>query len=512
MRFKGTLALLLVCLGLGAYVYFYEIKGSQQREKAKEAENQVWKFDSQSIRQIELVSRAQRISATRQNEKDWVLGSSFHPRSFDADADELNRLANSASNIRRESIVEPNATNLAQFGLDPAQLELRIKIKDGKESAIRFGNNNPTGNSSYAALAGKKEVLLVSSSVVSAFDKKLDDLRNHQILGFDQPEAQSLSLKSPKGDVQLTKDSNDRWWIAGKETIAADSPGVRGILNALSAGRLKEFFNDPPEEYATLGLDKPIIDVHLTYGKNKAMKHLIIGPEKSSLRRKTRTGPAKEETETGSSGLYLAKDESRPDLFFVEKDLVDKLTKSPNDVRDKALAAIQRWDVDSISLTNTKGSFSFTKSNGEWFAADTKKKAKWELINSILDAMEKPVKEWIDTPAPLSTYGLDKPGIRVVLKQGGTVLADCSFGNSAKDGIYALVKGDSSVKVADPEGLSALDKGEPDLIEPPVAIPGLPVPITVGGPSGSATTVRAPFSTTVTPHSRARLRISRIAR
>jgi hypothetical protein len=468
MRFKGTLLLLLVCMALGVYVYFYEIKGSKQREQAKEAENQVWKFDGQSIQQIELTSPAQSITALRHNEKEWVLTSTNSSRTLDGDADELNRLAGSASNIRRESVVEPNATNLAMFGLDPAQSGLKAKTKDGKEYAIRFGISNPTGSSAYAALAGKKEVFLVSSSVKSTFDKKTDDLRNHQILGFDQPDVQSLSLKSAKGDVLLTKDGNDRWWITGKESIAADSPGVRGILNALSMGKIKEFFNDPPENYQSLELDKPAVDIHLTYGKNKAIKHLVIGPEKSTLRKKAKTGSAEN---PAASGLYLAKDESRPDLFFVEKDLIDKLTKSDKDLRDRALAAFQRWDVDFIALTNSKGTFTFAKSNGEWFAADTKKKAKWDGINSILDAMEKPVKEWIDKPAPLSTYGLDKPALRVVLKQGGTVLADCSFGKSAKDGIYAQVKGNAFVKVADPDGLSDLDKGESDLVEPPVAIP-----------------------------------------
>jgi hypothetical protein len=468
MRFKGTFALLVVCLGLAAYVYFYEIKGGEQREKTKEAENQVWKLDSKSIQQIELISPSLHVKARREGEKGWVITSTDSQRALDGDADELDRLANSASNIRREGVVEQNATDLAKFGLDPAQSTLKVKTKDGKEYTIDFGSSNPIGSSSYASLAGKKEVFLVSSSVVSAFAKKTDDLRNHQILSFDQPDVQSLDLKSPKGEVKLTKDSNDRWWIQGKETIAADSPGVRGILNALSMGRVKEFFNDSPEDYQSLGLDKPLVDVHLTYGKNKAIKHLVIGLEKSNLRKKTTKGPPEK---SSSSGLYLAKDESRPDFFFVEKDLVDKLSKSANDVRDKALAAFQRWDVDSILLTNSKGTFAFTKSNGDWFTADMKRKAKWEAINAILDAMEKPVKEWIDKPEPLSAYGLDKPLIRVVLKQGATVLADCIFGKSAKEGIYAQVKGDSSVKIADPDGLSALDRGETDLVEPAATPP-----------------------------------------
>jgi len=464
MRFKGTLVLLVVCLLLGGYLYFYEIKGGEQREKAKEAENQVWKLEGKDIRQIDLLSSSQHITAVRQGENNWALTS---PRALDADSDELNSLANSASNIRRESVLESNATDLAKFGLSPAKSSLRLKTKAGKEYAIGFGNSNPTGNSAYAAVTGGKEVFLVSSSTASAFDKKLDDLRNQRILSFDQPDVQSLNLKSSKGDLDIEKDSTDRWWIAGKERIAADSPGVRGILNALSMGKIKEFFNDPPEDYQNLGLDKPAIDVRLTYGKNKALKHLVIGSAKSNLRKKGESGSAKRNPDNPLSELYLAKDESRADLFFVEKDVVDKLLKSPNDVRDKALAPIQRWDVDFIAITNQKGSFSFSKPAGEWFVAGTNTKAKWDAVNAILDAMEKPVKEWIDKPAPLASYGLDKPAIHVILKQGSTVLADCSFGRSAKEGgIYAQAKGDSSVKVADPEGLDALNKGQADMVEP----------------------------------------------
>jgi len=468
MRFKGTFVLLIVCLLLGAYVYFYEIKGGEQREKAKEAENQVWKIEAKDIQQIDLLSPSQHITAVRQNATNWVLTS---PRTLDADSDELNRLANSASNIRRESIVESSATNLSKFGLSPAQSSLRVKTKGGKEYAIDFGHNNPTGSFSYAIIPGKKEVFLVSSSAATTFDKKPDDLRDHSVLSFDQSEVQSLSLKSSKGELLLTKDRDDRWWINGKETIAADSPGVRGILSALSMGRIKEFFNDPPDSYQNASLDNPVVDVRVTYGKNKAIKHLIIGPEKSALRKKTESAAAKPAADQSSAGLYLAKDESRPDLFFVEKDLVDKLLKSPNDVREKALASFQRWDVDFIALTNSKGSSSFSKSGGEWFAAGTSKKAKWDAINAILDALEKPVKEWIDKPSALSSYGLDKPAIRVVLKQGRNVLADCSFGKAAKNGIYAQVKGDSSVKVADPEGLDSLDKAEPDMMEAPAPAP-----------------------------------------
>lgn len=482
MRFRGTLVLLIICAALGGYLYFYEIKGGEKREKAKQEENRLWKLESNTIQQIELISPTQHITAVRSGDKEWRITS---PRPLDADSDELNRIASSAADMSRESVLEANATDQAKFGLKPAHTDLEFRTKDGKEYKISFGIKNPTGNSNYAAIPGKSEVFLVGSYTASTFDKKLEDLRNHSVLPFEQYETQSLDLQSSKGNLQLAKD-NDRWWIQGKEKWAADSSAVSGALSALSGGRIKEFFDENPDDYTNLGFDKPFVDVRLIVGKNRAIKHLIIGTEKSKLLKKGEKKPKgeaekkadkdkkKEEPSTNPPELYLAKDESRKDLFFVEKDLADKLLKSPSDFRDKALAAFQRWDIDSIALTNSKGTFTFAKSSGDWVLGDAKEKTKWDAANGILDALEKPVKEFIDDPAALSTYGLDKPAAHVVLKQGGTVKVDCAFGKEAKDGVYAQVQGESSVKVADKESLEKINKGEADFVEAPP--PPMPAP------------------------------------
>jgi hypothetical protein len=480
MRFKGTFILLVVCAALGGYLYFYEIKGGEKREKAKQEENRLWKVESSNIQQIDLILPNQHITTVRSGDKDWKIA---FPRPLEADSDEVNRIAGAAADIRRESVVEPSATDLARFGLNPAQSMVDFRVKDGKEYKINFGIKNPTGSSTYASLPGKNEVFLVSSSAASTFSNKLDDLRNHTVLSFEQFETQSLDLKSPKGDVALVKDDT-RWWIQGKEKLAADSPSVTGILSSLITARIKEFFDHNPEDYTNAGFDKPLVDLRLTYGKNKAIKHLIIGTEKSKLVKKGEKKPKtereekaaqkedkKDEKASTTPELYLAKDESRPELFFVEKEFADKLLKSPNDLRDKALAAFQRWDIDSIVLTNPKGAFNFTKSSGDWVFGDAKMKTKWDAVNGILDAMEKQVKQLIDTPGALSTYGLNKPVIHVVLKQGDTVRVDCAFGKEMKDGFYAQVKGESSVKIADKESFDKLNKGEPDFVEAPAPAP-----------------------------------------
>jgi hypothetical protein len=468
VRFKGTLILLILCLGLGAYVYFYEIKGGEQREKTKQAESQVWKLDSSAIRQLEISSANQHVTLVRNDDKDWTI---TEPRPLQADSDEANRLAGSASDIRRESVLEENAADLSRFGLDPPKSSLRFTTKDGKNYEIHFGNANPTGSLNYAIIRGRNRLLLVNNSVAGAFDKKLDDLRNHSILSFDKSEVQDMSIKSSKGEISLEKDNNDQWWLAGKDRVAADSPGIRGILNSLSMGRIKEFYPEPASAGSKPPLDHPNIEVSLVFGKNRAMKHLIIGAEKPA------SADAKDQ-KTASEKLYLAKDESRSDLFYVDKELVDKLTQSRSDLREKALAVFQRWDVDSINLTNEKGQFKLTKLNGEWFMGEAKKKAKYEAVNAIFDSLEKKAVELVENPAALSKYGLDKPAAHLVLMQGSNVVADCSLGSPTAKGVYALVKGDPAVKIADPETWDKFNVGESDLLEPPPAPQPKAAPVT----------------------------------
>ncbi len=476
MRFRGTWILLIICAALGAYVYFYEIRGGEKREKQKQEENRIWKVESDSIQQIDLITPEEQITLVRKGDKEWKITA---PRALDADSDELNRMASSAADISRESVLESKTEDLAKYGLEPAQVKLYIKTKDGKDYRIRFGENNPTGNSTYAALEGKNDVLLVASYVASSFRKKLEDLRNRAILNFEQYETQSLDLQSTKGSVKLVKE-NDKWWLQGKDRWAADSSAVNGVLSALSSGRLKEFFEANPEDYPTLGFDRPLLDVRIAYGKDRALKHLTVGLEKSKLVARggktpkpeaTQKEEKKDTTSTSGSELYIARDESRSELFFVDREFIDKVLKAPADLRDKALVSFQRWDIDSISLANAKGTFNFSKteSGGDWVLGDSKKKTKWDAVNGILDALEKPVREFIDTPAALSSYGLDNPPIRVVLKQKGQVKLECALGKETKEGVYSQVKGESSVKIADKDTLDKLTRGETDFVEPPPA-------------------------------------------
>ncbi|MEJ2108837.1 MAG: DUF4340 domain-containing protein [Acidobacteriota bacterium] len=458
MRFKGTWILLLVCLALGCFIYFYEIKGGEEREKAKEAEKRFWMIEGNQIKQIELLPPDETIVAARKNADEWIIQK---PRELEADSDELNQLAGKAAELKFESVLEETDPDLSAFGLDPARSSVVITTETGEKHSLYIGDTNPTGSRTYAKVSGRDEIFLAPASLYATFDKKLEELRNHSVLNFEQSETKTLHITNPKGTISLVKDENDQWWFEGENRIAADSPAVRGILNALSFGKIPEFFDEDPEQFRNLGLDKPRLDVRITYGTDKAIKHLSIGSKKSDLRSKE----MRSASEPSEAPLYLAKDASRPELFFVDEELFDKLNTSLNDLRDKAIATFQRWDVDSIQLDNIQGNFSFTKDGGEWFFGDDKKKADFDAVSAILDALESDATDWIDKPKALSAYGLDNPAVHVVLRQGVKILTECSFGQTAEDKIYAQTSGDRTIKVVNADNYANLAKGEADFIE-----------------------------------------------
>jgi len=483
MRFRGTLILVALCAALGAFVYFYEIRGGEKRSKAETEAKQIWKVESADIQQIDLTSGQERISAVRSGEKQWKITA---PRAVEADGAEMDRLAGSASSIARESVTEQNAADLGKYGLDPPQHSLSFKTKEGREYTIHFGNTNPTGSSTYAVQGGSKEVLLVASYTATGLRKTLDELRNHMVLAFDQYDAQTLDFTSSKGAVRLSKE-NDRWYLQGKEKWLADSSETNTLLSALSSGRLKEFFEDNPEDYQSLGFENPLLDIRVTLGKDKAIKHLQVGLAKSELARKgskparpaaQKSAAAQEKQADTSAKIYVARDESRNELFCVDQEFIDKFLKSPADLRNKALAAFQRWDIDTIVLTNPKGTFTFAKSDsgGDWLLGEEKKKAKWDAVNGILDVLEKPVRQFVEDGRPASAFGLETPAIRVVLKQKGEERVNCALGGQIADGVYAQVKGESAIKLAEKGILEKLELGMQDFLEPPPAPAATPTP------------------------------------
>ena len=63
MRFQGTLILFVLCAGMAAFIYFYEIRGGEERRRAEEAEERIWAVSSADINEMTIHSSGERVKS-----------------------------------------------------------------------------------------------------------------------------------------------------------------------------------------------------------------------------------------------------------------------------------------------------------------------------------------------------------------------------------------------------------------------------------------------------------------
>src|SRR5438477_10178775 len=135
MRFKNTLILLIVFLGLGSYVYFSEYRGQEGRQKKEEAKKKVFQLDDKNVNEISLTFPDHVISAVKKGEHQWEM---TNPAGVEADSEEWDRLASNLSITEKEQSVTSEKPDLAQYGLDKPSVTVAAKLKDGKTIGVLY--------------------------------------------------------------------------------------------------------------------------------------------------------------------------------------------------------------------------------------------------------------------------------------------------------------------------------------------------------------------------------------
>src|SRR6266850_1700466 len=126
MKFKGTAILFLIFGLLGAYVYFFEVRGQEQRQKQEAAKKKAFQVDEKDITEISLIYPDRTITGVKKGDRQWQITS---PPGVEADSDEWEQLASNIPKIEREDAVAQNVQDLSQFGLKDPAVKLAAKTK-----------------------------------------------------------------------------------------------------------------------------------------------------------------------------------------------------------------------------------------------------------------------------------------------------------------------------------------------------------------------------------------------
>jgi hypothetical protein len=457
MRFRSTVVLILLLIGLGAYVYWVEVPKSQEEAKKKT----ILDFKPDDVTAVSLAYSDREVVMKKSGE-DWRL---TKPLDAAADSTTVKNLINAIAEAEVKKTFD-DASDLAQYGLDQPFAKVTVTVKDKELPTILVGKSTPVGYSAYAKKADEPKVLLTTSAFRSGMDKKVKDLRDKTILNFADTDVQKIDLRGEGKDLVLVQ-KDDHWTIERPGPYAADATTMRSFLSTLRSLRAVDFPSDRPTDLSAYGLDNPRLKVSLYLGKDNAEKDLLIGKD------------------TADKQIYV-QGSGQPTVYTVSDWVMRDLNKNLGDFRDKTLLAFDRDKVTAVDVARKDGGhFKLVRADDKQWRVEGAGNGKPEqtaISQYVGDLHDLAGYEILaDQPGDLAQFGLDHPLLTLTVvgdenKPVGTVLLASRETDASKKDYTAMTQGGQTVFRVRDYLYTRLDKQPQDFVEKPkaTAAPGTP--------------------------------------
>lgn len=192
-----------------------------------------------------------------------------------------------------ERLIEENAADLGQYGLDNPAATITATYADGKTQTFLLGDRTPTGNTFYFMKKGDPRVITVWMNVGTAFTSIADNLLQKRTIDISSDDITQVTiLKGGKEYLEVAYTPEEKVSISAWKMI---KPWSRYVDISSSPGENQEayfttFLKDAvsislgdvvaanPTDLAQYGLDNPSTVIRVT-GKSDRSFELQVGKE-----------------------------------------------------------------------------------------------------------------------------------------------------------------------------------------------------------------------------------------
>jgi hypothetical protein len=428
---RSTIALLVVLIGLGAYIYFVTWK--KPAEPASKQEKVFAGIDSSKIEELKVASDKGDVTTLKKEGGSWQL---VAPLAVKADESEVSGIANALGQLEIVRVIDENPTNLNDYGLMTPRIEIDFKATGDKDfRKLSIGEKSPTGSDLFARRNDDKKVFLIPSFQETTLNRSAFELRDKTVLKFERDKVDGLEVKGGDKTLQVAKD-NTQWKMTQPLHVGADYGTVEGLLGRLQSAAMKSIVTETasPADLKKYGLDKPSATVDVKMGSARAT--LLVGSK-------------------AENNTVYARDASKGSVVTIDSALLDELKKTPDDYRRKDVFEFRSYNVNRVEFTRNAETVAFekVKSDGKDAAekwrrvspnpADADKDKMDSLLNRVSNMR---ASSFVDSSAKT---GLNAPAMTVVAKfDEGKKEERVTFGKVDND-VYAARPGEPGAAKVD---------------------------------------------------------------
>lgn len=394
---KSTLALLVVLVGLGSYIYFVTWKQPEGGSTPKQ-DKVFATLDKDKIDELKVKSASGDVTSVKKESDVWRIVS---PVTAAASTSEVAAMTSALSQAEIVRVIDENPSNLGEYGLASPRLE--IEFKGGGQSLGRLlvGEKTPTGASLYALKNDEKRVFLIHAYSESSLNRSTFDLRDKTLIKLARDKVQGIELVHPGTSFKLAK-KDTTWRVTSPIDTRADFTVSEGIVGRLETAQIKSIVaeNVAAADLGKYGLDKPETTVTLDLAGSKNV--VVFGAK-------------------APDGNVYARDAASSMVVTVESTLADDFKKTLDNVRTKDVFEFRAFNATHAEITWDGKSIVLDRVKTEGDKPDIWKRVSpnpADADKSKVDAMLASLAEFRATgfkPATTGT-GLDKPAMTISVK------------------------------------------------------------------------------------------------
>jgi hypothetical protein len=391
MKISTTLALLVIAIGLAAFVWILDRRSPGNREQLANKAYLV-DVDRNDVTHLEIDNGDSKTRLVKTNDG-WRLTAPVADR---ADPKVIDTLLYFTQFLKRDDTVgnlgkgEQKRNYLKQFGVLRSRLILRCL---GKQTHVEleFGGETAVEGSCYVRIDSKDPVFVTEDDLKNLISKPPDFFRDHQLNPFLAPEIDRIVLTQAAGEIELTR-QEDEWQIERPIKARASQAAVTRMLKKISETPVLQFQDE--ESGGELETENAPGSITLFSGESKVK--IACGASVSN-----------------QPGRIYVRVSDRPSAFIVDESLAQTLEQKPDDLRDRKIMRLNPDLLDRITIT-TKGQTTaqLGRQEGRWVILDQNNApADADAVNRLLNTLNSNnVSRFVsDSASDLTTYGLDTP-------------------------------------------------------------------------------------------------------
>jgi Domain of unknown function (DUF4340) len=433
MKISTTLALLVIAIGLGIFVWILDRRSPGNREQLAHSAYLV-DLDRNDVTQLEIENGDTKTRLLKTNDG-WRLTAPVVDR---ADSKVVDTLLYSTQFLKRDDTLgslgkgDQKRNYLKQFGVLRSRLILRCS---GSKTHIelQFGGETAVEGSCYVRIDSKDEVYVADDDLKNLISKPPDSFRDHQLTPFLNPEIDRIVLTQAAGEIELTR-QQDQWQIERPIKARASQAAVNRMLKKISDTPVLQFQDE--EGGGELETENSPSAITLFSGQSKVK--IACGAPVSN-----------------QPGHIYVRVSDRPSTFIVDDSLAQTLEQKPNDLRDRRIVRLNPDLIDRITIS-TKGQSTaqLSRKEGQWTISDQNDApADADAVEHLFNTLNSDdVSGFVsDSASDLTSYGLDTPALEFAFSSyssentaeenaGETRIATLAIGRLEGDNYYARVK------------------------------------------------------------------------